>query len=94
MSSHLDTCKDIQMALDLLRLLENHSELTGRKANKPRAIKVLFAFFTTMQEKEKTLDVVENEITDEDLQYFVECDSQLSYYNEYNLYISNQYAQC
>lgn len=48
-----------------------------------------------MQEEEKTLDVVEDEtVSDEALQQFIFDDSQLSYYNEYNLYIDNQYAIC
>ena len=45
-------------------------------------------------EEKNLLDVVEEEITDEELQQFIFDDNQLSYYNEYNLYISNQYAQC
>ena len=47
-----------------------------------------------MEEKENLLDVVEDVISDEDLQQFIFDDSQLGYYNEYDLYISNQYAQC
>ncbi len=50
-----------------------------------------------MQEEEKTLDVVEENVetvSDEALQQFIFDDSQLSYYNEYNLYIDNQYAIC
>jgi hypothetical protein len=51
-----------------------------------------------MQEEEKTLDVVEENVetvSDEALQQFIFDDSQLSYYNEYsNLYIDNQYATC
>ena len=48
-----------------------------------------------MQEEEKTLDVVEDEtVSDEALQQFIFDDNQLSYYNEYNLYIDNQYATC
>lgn len=45
-----------------------------------------------MQEEEKTLEVIEDEtVSDEALQQFIFDDSQLSYYNEYNLYINNQY---
>ena len=50
-----------------------------------------------MQEEEKTLDVVEENVetvSDEALQQFIFDDNQLSYYNEYNLYIDNQYAIC
>lgn len=50
-----------------------------------------------MQEEEKTLDVVEENVetvSDEALQQFIFDDSQLSYYNEYSLYIDNQYAIC
>lgn len=50
-----------------------------------------------MQEEEKTLDVVEENVetvSDEALQQFIFDDSQLSYYNEYNLYIDNQYVIC
>lgn len=48
-----------------------------------------------MQEEEKTLEVIEDEtVSDEALQQFIFDDSQLSYYNEYNLYIDNQYAIC
>lgn len=48
-----------------------------------------------MQEEEKTLEVIEDEtVSDEALQQFIFDDSQLSYYNEYNFYIDNQYAQC
>ena len=48
-----------------------------------------------MQEEEKTLDVIEENVetvSDEALQQFIFDDNQLSYYNEYkNLYIKNQY---
>lgn len=48
-----------------------------------------------MQEEEKTLEVIEDEtVSDEALQQFIFDDSQLSYYNEYNLYIDNQYVIC
>lgn len=48
-----------------------------------------------MQEEEKTLEVIEDEtVSDEALQQFIFDDNQLSYYNEYNLYIDNQYAIC
>ena len=51
-------------------------------------------FLENMEEKENLLDVVEDVISDEALQQFIFDDSQMEYYNEYNLYISNQYAQC
>lgn len=48
-----------------------------------------------MQEEKRTLEVIEDEtVSDEALQQFIFDDNQLSYYNEYNLYIDNQYATC
>ena len=47
-----------------------------------------------MEENEKTMEVIEDVITDEALQQFIFDDNQMEYYNEYDLYISNQYAQC
>ena len=47
-----------------------------------------------MEEKENLMEVVEDVISDEDLQQFIFDDSQMEYYNEYDFYISNQYAQC
>ena len=48
-----------------------------------------------MEEKENLMEVIEEEtVTDEALQQFIFDDSQMEYYNEYDLYISNQYAQC
>lgn len=51
-------------------------------------------FLENMEEKENLLDVVEDVISDEDLQQFIFDDNQMEYYNEYDIYISNQYAQC
>lgn len=43
-----------------------------------------------MEEQEKTMEVIEDEITDEALQQFIFDDNQLEYYNEYeNVLISN-----
>ena len=48
-----------------------------------------------MEEKENLMEVIEDEISDEDLQQFIFDDNQLSYYNEYtSLYLTNQYSQC
>jgi len=49
------------------------------------------------EEETKTLEVIEENVetvSDEALQQFIFDDSQLSYYNEYNLYIDNQYVSC
>ena len=49
------------------------------------------------EEETKTLEVIEENVetvSDEALQQFIFDDNQLSYYNEYNLYIDNQYVIC